>query len=195
MLIKCLKFGYSCLGRIEKELVPKKFRTSRTSSHVSPKQFEDDSGYEPVSFIKFVYAHLNLMRWSSRKKTTYDIGSGKGYLIRLLSLVGYKKIVGLEKTLELYNCSKSFLKVKSNSRDVSVFQIDATIYRFDPNSNFFCFNPFIGETFKSFIKNMTSNAHNSYFVYINDVERSELTDKAEMLKRNSLLRISIWYIR
>lgn len=170
-----------------------RFRIYPETRHDIQKELKGDSGYEPVSTIKFLYANFKLLQVSSRKKTTYDIGCGKGYLIKLLSLARYKRIVGLEWNEELYLVSKSNLNSELARHNITIFHLDASQFAFEDNSNIFCFNPFSGETFMHFVQNLTRSAQNSYIVYINDIDREFLIDSAKMISRNSFLRISIWW--
>jgi hypothetical protein len=185
---------YKSLGKIEKNLVPRKYRFSKNEVPFLKQTHDDDSGYEPVSVIKFLYATYKLLQHSDRQRTTYDVGCGKGFLIQLLWKFRFKNIIGLELSDSLYSESKKNLKEIISSGCIEIHNVNADSFVFESNSNVFCFNPFRGETFKRFFNNLTKSGTSAYFVYINDLEHEFLEGKAIRLSRNAFLRISIWYI-
>jgi tRNA1(Val) A37 N6-methylase TrmN6 len=108
-----------------------------------------------------------------------DIGSGKGRILLLASTLGFRLVVGIEFSEELFNISKrnilNYTRKRKCVPKIEVQNIDALKYKFTNETFIFLFNPFDQEIMEVVISNLInsyySNPRNICIIYNNPVHK------------------------
>ena len=102
--------------------------------------------------------------------TFIDFGCGKGRVLIMAERMGFKKLIGVEFSQDMYEICRRNLK-KVNSKAVQVVQGDAVEYPLsgDVKTFYFC-NPFAYFIFEKILNNirgfLKTVSHDGYIVYI-----------------------------
>ena len=158
----------------------------------------DSAIFEPVSPLKIFLALRKLKSLAFRggfsKIVAYDIGSGTGFLIRILLLFRFERAVGIEYNRKLAERSQVNLKKFIDKGICTIHCDDATKFRIpDGDSIVFLFNPFGRNSIESFFRRNRDyfSSNRCYVVYINDLYVHEIPNNFLVLFQNSLLKFSI----
>lgn len=158
----------------------------------------DSARFEPVSPLKIFLAlrKLETLTFEAElsKFVAYDIGSGTGFLIRILFLFGFKRAIGIEYNQNLVERSELNLKKFITKGTCAIYCDDATIFKIpEGDSVIFFFNPFGQNSIERFFQNNTDyfSSNKCYVVYINDLHVDKIPNNFLILFRNSLLKFSI----
>jgi SAM-dependent methyltransferase len=119
-----------------------------------------------------------------------DLGSGKGRTLLIASEYPFRRVVGVEFSLELHTIATENIRrylTKRKCENVSSFNIDATTYDFPPdNMVIFLYNPFGETVFRRVLENLkislAQNDQQVYIIYFNPVF-APLLDSSAFLER------------
>lgn len=112
----------------------------------------------------------------------YDIGCGKGRVLFLAALHGYKNLYGIEldgSLLQTANKNLSSKRLKTLDLHVQLIQQDVLAYDFENHQAvYFLFNPFDAGVLSRFIDRVnSSNQHECFVVYMNPIYSEVFTQK------------------
>ena len=105
-----------------------------------------------------------------------DLGSGKGRVILMASMLPFKEIIGVEFSESLNAITKKNLELFPKDvqlcREISIFLMDVTEYIFpDDKYILFMFNPFdkpvMVKVIENFTKQFINHPHNMIIIYLN----------------------------
>jgi SAM-dependent methyltransferase len=96
-----------------------------------------------------------------------DVGCGKGRLLLLASQYGFKKILGIEFSHQLYEEAKKniaqFQKKNGKRLNIDLIESDVVDYVIESNQNvFFLYNPFSAQVMTRFLENIKTSLHKKY---------------------------------
>ena len=117
----------------------------------------------------------------------YDIGSGMGRIVCVLSRKRVKKVVGLELLPELCDISRAnAANVRGRRSPIEIRCGDASTADISDGTIYFLFNPFGRETLKDFLQNLEAslvkNPRTLQLVYYNS-NYGELVEKLPWIER------------
>jgi hypothetical protein len=182
--------------RVELALAPRKFVRHKKCGECAVLK-ENSVQFEAVSILKLLYAWRVARRILPNLKfvLNIDIGGGSGYLVYILSKLGVKRVLAIEIMKCLHLQAQDNLSTEIAEGLIELQNADVRDVRF-PHADlkvFWIFNPFIGQMFSDFVKQLHS-LENVYILYINDVERDVLNSTAELLHRSKFLKVSMFSI-
>jgi SAM-dependent methyltransferase len=117
-------------------------------------------------------------------ETFYDIGCGKGRVLFMASLYGFKRIVGVEFDPDLAETARANIsRFNASQKKTTRFEVhcqDAGAYIFsDVNAVIFLFNPFKEKIMINMLENIRRSAsltNERYIIYHNPVLQSLMSD-------------------
>lgn len=121
---------------------------------------EESVEYTPIGYSA-VYRALRCVPIPAPKISFLDYGSGKGRVIAAAATYPFKKVLGVEISVDLNRIAKANIDRMRHRRaeHVEVIRSDAVDFILPDDINvIFLFNPFIGKT----LKRVVGNIHDSY---------------------------------
>jgi len=141
--------------------------------------------YCPTNRVALEYVFNFLSKNYNLKEFNFiDFGCGKGRVLIEATKYGFKNIIGIEFTKELFAIASENI-AKLNIKNCKLYNIDATKFNFK-NINgggkmiYYFYNPFVGKTFKKVIENIKSSKNSGLIVYVNPICKDVLKDFKEI---------------
>ncbi|MEJ2691329.1 MAG: class I SAM-dependent methyltransferase, partial [Deltaproteobacteria bacterium] len=124
-----------------------------------------------------------------------DIGSGKGRVLLLSALRGFKKVVGIEFSSEFCKVARENVAIMENylgkKLNITIIESDAAFYDIEDDQNiFFLFNPFddvvLNTVAKNIIISLKRNDRKIGIIYYNPLH-SVILDRFFLLKEKHII--------
>lgn len=172
--------------QVQYEETPGWWRGPKTSAA----RHQDNCAYGTPDYY-YIYRIIKVLD-PQPKDVVYDIGSGKGRILCVMSRRNVKKCVGIELFEELCVAARSNAeKMRGRRAPIEIRCEDASVADVSDGTVYFLFNPFGKETLTEMLanieKSLARNPRRVRIVYYNSVCR-EVFDSCAWLKRYSEFR-------
>ena len=175
------RFGIDSSGRIEVEELNKT---------VKDDNFKDFGVVFASTTFEWMRKGINSLPININNSTLLDLGSGKGRILSFALQKGFRKVIGVEYSPELYEIIKSNLKKLDKAKAGLNWQIincDAMKYEIPSEIDvIWMFNPFKGPVLEKVLANckIAGQKKDVYILFANPPEEKVTSNYLSLIKKN-----------